>query len=116
MLPIHTSESQFQRIHELPLIEGLKSSIERLYENGKPLHHLPSARSIVYDSTDPKTSSIFVVDKKTFGMMTASEIQSIFRYRHILVHGVDTDGMQFDLEGLSTVGSVTLPREMQGEY
>jgi hypothetical protein len=91
-------------------------NIESLYKDGKPLHHLPSARSTVYDGNDRNTVSIFVVDSKVFAMMMASEIQSIFRHRHILVHGMQTDGMQFDPEGLSTVGSVTLPREMQGKW
>jgi hypothetical protein len=58
---------------------------------------------------------MFVVDAPTFHKMTAQQIQCIFRERHILVHGVETEKMEFNLEGLATLGSLTLPLEVQGE-
>ena len=60
-------------------------------------------------------SSIFVVDASDFMQMSAKEIQGTFQHRHILVQGVLTDPMVFDLEGLSTLGSLVLPHEGQGK-
>lgn len=98
--------------HEFSLLEEIQTSVERLYQDGRPLHHLPSARAKEYS---PEGSSIFVVDASDFMQMSAKEIQAIFRHRHILVLGVPTDQMAFDLEGLSTLGSLVLPREGQGK-
>ena len=47
--------------------------------------------------------------------MMAPDIQNVFRHRHILVLGVDTAEMKFDLKGLGSVGSLTQCRQMQGE-
>lgn len=47
--------------------------------------------------------------------MTGQQIQSIFRERHILVHGVETEKMEFNEEGLATMGSLTRPLQVQGE-
>lgn len=67
-----------------------------------------------YDPSERYVSSIFVVNCDTFKKMTTAEIHAIFRHRHILVEGVETSEMEFDLEGLGSLGSITLPRSMQG--
>jgi hypothetical protein len=78
------------------------------------MHHLDSARSVEYDPNDRGVSSIFVVNYNKFKTMKGKEIQAIFRHRHILVLDVEVDEMAFDIEGLSTLGSMTLSRQMQG--
>ena len=98
--------------HEFTLLEEIQTSVQRTYKDGRPLHHLPSARSKEYS---PDASSIFVIDASDFRQMSATEIQGIFRHRHILVLGVPTEDMEFDLEGLSSVGSLLLPRNGQGK-
>jgi hypothetical protein len=54
------------------------------------------------------------VNYNKFKTMKGKEIQAIFRHRHILVLDVEVDKMAFDIEGLSTLGSMTLSRQMQG--
>jgi hypothetical protein len=85
-----------------------------LYCNGKPLHHLDSARSLEYKPKEIATSSVFVVDAPTFRQMSAIDVQNVFRYRHILVTGVESEKMEFDQAGMSTLGSLTQTRHMQG--
>ena len=98
--------------HEFSLLEEIQTSVQRLYQDGCPLHHLPSARAKEYS---PAASSIFIVNASDFMQMSAKEIQGIFRHRHILVQGVPTDPMAFNLEGLSTLGSLVLPHDGQGK-
>jgi hypothetical protein len=87
--------------------------VESLYEQGRPLHHLPSASEVEFDS---EGSSIFVVSYQAYMQMDAQEIQNVFRDRHILVHGVpQQEPIEFDLEGLSTVGSLKQTRTVQGQ-
>jgi hypothetical protein len=46
----------------------------------------------------------------------AEELQSLFRTKHILVHGVPyTSNMSFDRKGLSTLGAWNEPRTFQGQ-
>ncbi len=59
-------------------------------------------------------SSIFVVDAKTFREMDHKVVQDVFRHRHILVTGMVTENLQYNLQGLMTLGSLTIPRHMQG--
>jgi hypothetical protein len=93
-------------------LEGIQTSVERLYQDGRPLHHLPSARS---KENSDGASSIFVVDHAVFSQMSGKDIQEIFRERHILVLGVPTEQMGFNPEGLATMGSLMTPRQGQGE-
>ena len=95
------------------LLEGVQTSVERLYQDGRPLQHLPSARSREYS---PDTSSIFVVDHSTFLQMSGKEIQDIFRDQHILVLGVPTEQKVFNPEALGAMGLLLLPVQGQGEY
>jgi hypothetical protein len=46
--------------------------------------------------------------------MSAAQIQGVFRHRHILVSDVPTEKMEFDLEGLSSLGSLSRPVSIQG--
>jgi hypothetical protein len=63
---------------------------------------------------DPDGSSIFLADYSTFLSMSAAQIQDVFRHRHILVSDVPTEKMEFDLEGLSSLGSLSRPVSIQG--
>ena len=96
---------------EFSLLEGVQTSVERLYQDGRPLHHQASARC---SKNSPGASSIFVVDFASFSHMSGREIQDIFRERHILVVGVPNEQMSFNVEGLATLGSLVLPRQGQG--
>jgi hypothetical protein len=102
---------KLQRAHEPRLLKEIQVSIEGLYQNGRPLYHLESARSTAYDAQ----SSIYVVDFVDFKKMKPRDVQDVFRHRHILVLGVEVDELEFDLPGLATMGSLNVPRQMQGD-
>jgi hypothetical protein len=86
-----------------------------LYKDGKPLHYLDSARSVAFDPKDRGVSSIFVVDAADFKRMAPQQVQEVFRHRHILVLGVETEAMKFDLVGLGSMGCLNATRSVQGE-
>ena len=46
--------------------------------------------------------------------MHPSQIQKVFRHLHILVSNVPTDKMEFDLEALSSIGSLSKRICIQG--
>ena len=61
---------------------------------------------MAYDPTSQDVSSIFVIKSADFKKMKSRDIREVFRYHHILVLGVETEKMEFDLEGLSSLGSL----------
>jgi hypothetical protein len=79
---------------------------------GTPLHRLESSRSTQYD---PDASSIFIVEHSEFEAMPPRQIQEIFRKRHILVRNSPGAKLEFDIEGLSTLGSLDKQYYFQGE-
>ena len=84
--------------------------------DGWPLSQLPSARSPSYDPSKQNISSIFVVDCWTFKKMSPAVIKDIFHHHHILIQDVETEEMAFDLVGLASLGSIALPRFIQGKH
>jgi hypothetical protein len=93
------------------MLSEIQTSAERLYQNGTPLHHLDSARSLDYD---PQASHFFVTTPEQLEKLTTQEIQEIFRHRHILIPGPPPRDFHFDSQGLATLGSLTAPRQIQG--
>src|ERR1700677_3995252 len=87
-------------------------SVCSLYKDGRPLHHLPSARSKLYDLD---ASAIFVVDYGDYRKMKAERIQAIFLHRHIFAVNVPTEDIKFDEAGLSTMGALDQSRQVQGK-
>ena len=96
-------------------MEEIQASCQGLYKDGKPLHHLDSARSVEFNPKDRGVSSIFIVDAADFKQMAPREVQEIFRDRHILVLGVDAEVIRFDLAGLGSMGCLNATRQVQGE-
>ena len=98
---------------EIKLLKDIQSSVEGLYKDGRPLHHLPSARSTDFD---PEASSVFVVEHRDFRSMDPQKIQDVFRHRHILVLGVpmDEDTVSFNEASLSLFGDIDRPLEITG--
>jgi hypothetical protein len=80
--------------------------------NKPPPHRLPSARKAAYD---PDGSSIYIVEHSKFEKFKPGKIQEIFRHRHILVRNTPGRGLEFDSEGLSTIGSMKKEVCFQGE-
>jgi hypothetical protein len=97
---------------EFALLKSVHSAVERLYQDGKPLHHLRSAEEIEYH---PDVSQFFITTQAALESLTAMEVQRLFRHRHILVSGSPTRDFNFDRRGLAKLGSLTAPRCIQGE-
>jgi hypothetical protein len=90
--------------------------VEAGYVDGKPRHHLPSAREEIFDPSNTDQSSIFVVEHEKFTTMSPQLIQQIFHHRHILVLNVTSNiGGEFTFYALSQLGSMHKIREMQGK-
>lgn len=100
---------------EIPLLRGIKVKVEELYVNGRPRHHLPSARDLEWHPDDLEQSSIFVVDYTTFSKMHPSQIQAVFRHRHILVVDTPFPEEPFDMSTLCQLRDPRRNQEMQGE-
>ena len=79
----------------------------------RPRYHHPSARDPLCQ--DASASSIFVVEYEDFSTLDPFLVQEIFRHRHILVTGVPHENMEFNEHGLSYLGSIYRPIEIQGE-
>jgi hypothetical protein len=87
--------------------------VEQGYVDGKPLHHLPSARDREWAQGQ---SRIFVVEYDEYSRMSTQEVQRIFRDRHILViNQPDRENGEFGLKALSMLGHLDADLEMQGE-
>lgn len=96
------------------MLSEIQSSVERLFKDGKPLHHLDSARALEYD---PQASHFFVTSAESFDKLEAKEVQNIFRNRHILIPGsASEEYIKFDHRGLATVGSLHVERDIQGDF
>jgi hypothetical protein len=79
---------------------------------GTPPHRLAPSRSLEYD---PSASSIYVVEYDDFALLDPRVIQNIFRHRHILVRNSPQKILEFDREGLSTLGPTNKLFYFQGE-
>ena len=55
-----------------------------------------------------------VMTQVDFQAMSASEIQHIFKRKHIIVNGMEHDNMMFDRRGLERVGNWDELRTLQG--
>jgi hypothetical protein len=98
---------------EHALLQETYELVQSTYVDGLPPHRLPSAREQTYD---PQASCVFVVEWNTFKSMAAATIQEIFRHRHILVLNSPVETVEFDREGLESLGSLSSIRSVQGEF
>ena len=103
----------FQAAVEHRLLAEVVEMVEDNYVLGQAPHRLHTAKSTTYD---PSASSIFVTEWTSFKAMSAREIQDIFRHRHILVLDAPVEELDFDRDGLETLGSLHLSRTVQGKF
>ena len=92
-------------------LQAILGCLESSLPEGHPWFHDPSAHTLQYN---PEGSSIFIIDYSTFLSMDPLKIQNIFRHRHILVSNAPMDNMEFDLKGLSSIGSLSKQISIQG--
>lgn len=81
------------------------------FVDGKPRFHLPSARNIHFSDD---ASQFFITTHQNWLNLSDNERQAIYADRHIVVTGCPTSGIKFDAEGVSTLGRLYTPREIQG--
>lgn len=89
--------------------------MESLYKDKRPPHHHSSARDPIFNVDDPPASSIFVAEYSSILGMQDTEIQDIFRHRHILVVGAPLKKMDFSLKTLSAFWNVDKKIDILGE-
>jgi hypothetical protein len=94
------------------LLRDTYANVQAHYVNGVPLHRLESAQ---HAELQTGASSIFVVEWPKFKAMSTLEIQKIFKTRHIHVLNAPVETLNFDREGLETLGSLTISRSVQGK-
>jgi hypothetical protein len=90
----------------------LNETMEVVENSGPPLHRRETSRLTNYN---PKESSIFIVESRDFEEMAPRKIQEIFRHRHILVRNSPGARLDFDHDGLSTLGPLDKEFYFQGE-
>lgn len=108
---------------DIPLVEKLVRMVTSKYVDGKPPHWQEGASRTTLGDT---TSTIFVVDLRDFLKMTDMEIKEVYRYRHILVTGIqpgrvikfDEDGLEIlaDLDDEVSIQRMSLPPSLYSVY
>jgi hypothetical protein len=81
------------------------------YIDGKPPHLHETAQWV---KPDIPASCIFVAEWELFKSLSSLEVQEIFRHRHILIVNAPVETVDFDREGLETLGSLHSARTVQG--
>jgi hypothetical protein len=97
------------------LLRDIQANVEDLFVNGRPLHHLDSARKIEFNHSDPHQSSVFIVEYHDFVKMSTETLQLIFKHRHILVLNTPSERPTFSLNSLCKLGSIDTVRRIHGE-
>jgi hypothetical protein len=96
---------------EKPVLKNVQELIESNYINGRPRHHLPSARDPNYTEG---CSVFFIIDFPDFMRFLASKIHEIARKRHIVVENVPQEDFAWCRAMLSRFGNLSQLREIQG--
>jgi hypothetical protein len=110
---IHSLEIHLQAEDEYEILSTVQDLVEANYYKGKPLHHLPSARSI---TLEPGASTFFITEHRDFIKLSTETIQTIAKDRSIVVRNVPQPKFDWSLETLSQLGRLDQPREIQGLF
>ena len=86
-------------------LETLLDAAAAQYEDGIPIH-----------LSNPMDSAIAVISDEHFQSMSASEIQYVLRYKHILITDCADQGLQFNRDGLRTLCSPKDTIEVHGTF
>jgi hypothetical protein len=93
------------------LLKGTMEKVEQQYCHGRPPHHLDEAQRPEFSN---QRSKIFVTTPERLQQLTVSQVQEIFRHRHILVAGGNASNVEFDHKALSRLGSLEALHTIQG--
>ena len=95
------------------MLQNIQRLVERSYVDGRPKHHLPSARDPTFT---PGSSIFFITDHADLGKYSKADLQRIARDRHIVVQNAPQDDFEWDRETLALLGNLKLLREIQGTF
>jgi hypothetical protein len=65
---------------------------------------------------NPEHSIICCLTKSEYDSLSESKIQNILRKQHVIVTGLDHEGLEFDEEGLATLGGLEIQRSIHGVH
>jgi hypothetical protein len=102
-----------QAPEEIKVLRNVQQLVEANYVNGRPRHHLPSARDTKYT---PESSVFFIADYKDFLKLSARDIHRIARHRQILVQNVPQEDFSWSRETLARLGGLKQFRDIQGMW
>lgn len=63
---------------------------------------------------NPDASEFFITTVEQFEKLKGHQIQEIFRHRHIVIPGTTPEDIEFNNQGLATLGLLTAKRQIQG--
>jgi hypothetical protein len=98
---------------EYDVFQQLQASVHSLYEENAPLHHSTNARSL---TVKPNASSLCVLDYHAYKDLTQTEIQQIFRHRHILVTGAPVEPLVDTDKAILPHGNQYMHRPLHGAF
>jgi len=77
------------------------------------MHHQPSARMIDYN---PDASEFFVTTVEQFEKLKGHQVQEIFSHCHIVIPGSTLEDLEFNHQGLASLGLLSAKRQIQGLF
>jgi hypothetical protein len=83
----------------------------RFYEYVRQFYHKGEPRHI----SVPETSSIRVLKHEEYAAMSAQQVQTLLREKHILITGEPTTPIAFDGPGLRTLAPLSSTVDIQGQ-
>ena len=96
---------------EYDVLRNVHKLVESDYVNGRPRHHLDSARN---PSLQDGASIFFIVEHDDFAKMSTQQKQDIAKHRNIVVRNVPQPKFEWNSKTISEFGDMHLPREIQG--
>lgn len=96
---------------EYEILERVHTLVEADYVNGRPRHHLESARNVEFS---PGASCFFIIDYNDFQQLSATTVQDIVRHRSILIQNFPQREFNWSLDTLEELGALEQSRDIQG--
>ena len=93
------------------MLKNVQTLVEQSYVDGKPKHHLDTARDVNYT---PGSSIFFITDHASFMKLSDDEIHRIAKHRHIVVQDIPQEGFDWSRKTLAKLGDLEQLREIQG--
>jgi hypothetical protein len=100
-----------QATDEYDILERVHALVEADYVNGRPRHHLESARNVEFISG---ASCFFIIDYNDFRRLSATTVQDIVRHRSILIQNFPQREFSWSLDTLEELGALDQSRDIQG--